>query len=130
MLVALAALIGATVLGVLQYWMLAGAVLVGGVVFSAMTWAVCSRALAGARLATVERLAAARPELRTRFASHLHDEVRNLYDSFTQFLLPTREKLAEQEARQTALQTQLHAMEQSFHTLDRELGSLLTETDR
>jgi GTPase SAR1 family protein len=129
-LAALVTLIGATVLGVLQYWMLAGAVLVGGVVFSAMTWAVCSRALAGARLATVERLAAARPELRTRLASHLHGEVRNLYDSFTQFLLPTREKLAEQEARQTALQTQLHAMEQAFHGLDRELSDMVTVTDR
>jgi hypothetical protein len=95
-----------------------------------MTLSVCWGALASARLATVVRLAAARPELRSRLASHLHDEFRNLYDSFTQFLLPTREKLGEQEARQTALQTQLHAMEQTFHTLDRELGSLVTEAPR
>jgi hypothetical protein len=129
-LVALAALGGASALAVQQYWAFAGGVLACGVLFSAVLWAMCSRGLARAEQSAAERLAAAAPELRTQIAGLLRDEVRNLYGSLTRYLQPMRDKLAEQEARQTALQTQLHAMEQAFHGLDRELDSLLVGAAR
>jgi hypothetical protein len=125
-----AVLIGGIVLAVQQYWTLAGTVLGVGAVFTVIMAGMWKRTLRLARQATEEHLAAAAPELRAQFVRQLREDVRGLYESFSRVLLPTREKLAEQEARHTSLQGQLHAMEQAFHALDRELASLVTATPR
>jgi hypothetical protein len=107
-----------------------GLVIGGGLVISGVLWFMCVRGLKRTKLATAERLAAAKPELRSYLASQLYDEVRNLYEHFKRILQPTRDKLTEQETRHAALQSQLRAVEQTFHGLDRELSAIVTVTPR
>jgi hypothetical protein len=128
--VALLSLAGAMVLGLQKHWMYMGLVIGGGLVISGVLWFMCIRALKRTKLATAERLAAAKPELRSHLASQLYDEVRSLYEHFTRILQPTRDKLTEQETRHAALQSQLRAVEQTFHGLDRELSAIVTVTPR
>ncbi len=122
----LAACAGAAVLAWQQQWVLAGVALAGGALCSLASMVVCIRALSRAKQEAEHKLVSAAPDLRSHLITHLRDEVRNLYDSFTRYLQPTREKLADQDARYTALRAQIHAIEQAFRGMDRELEALST----
>ncbi|MFZ4763802.1 MAG: dynamin family protein [Roseimicrobium sp.] len=111
-------------------WLLAlGAAAAGGVATVSVV-ALSVRAAERVRQDLAARFEAAKEELQRALTEQLRDEVRKLYGSFTPILQPTREKLLDQEKRQTAQQEQLSGLEQTLQNLKAELSRLATEVDR
>jgi small GTP-binding protein len=117
-------ILAAIALGIMGHWGAAGVVEALGLIGGAALWMACSRLLSKHRVEAENLFAKSVPELRQILSTQLRDDVNNLYDSFNRILEPLREKLTEQERRQSNFNDQLESLTQTFSSLDAELRSM------
>lgn len=122
--VAIIALVASVIEATRGHWKEAGIIEAAGLVLAGLIWWGCSRMLKRTRAAGEEALRTAAPKLRGILSSQLRDDVNNLYDGFARVLDPMREKLSEQERRQTNFSAQIADLAQTFTELSTEVHAI------
>ncbi len=100
-----------------------------GSLMGAALWTICNQELRRIRQIATERMIAARTGLWHTMTEQLREELRILYDTFNRILQPMREKLQEQERRQTGQYDQAEAMAQMLRKLDVQVNELAAQVD-
>ncbi len=122
--VAVVSVIAAAVCAIMSHWVAAASCIVGGAVLFAVGWNVLKNILKRGRDECSDRLASVGPEMRALLGEQLREETRNLYESFSGVLQPTRDKLAEQERRQISQHEQIENLVRTFAELDEALRAV------
>lgn len=118
--------IGCAVMG---KWTLTAFIAGLGSLLGAALWTTCNQELRRARQIATERMITARTGLWHTMNDQLRGELRTLYDTFNRILQPMREKLQEQERRQTGQYDQVEAMAQMLRKLAAQVNELAAQTD-
>ena len=120
-------LFAAVALAFMGYWTAAAVTEASGLLIGGIIWFACSRLLKRHRNGAESAFAKAVPELRQVLSTQLRDDVNNLYDSFNRILEPMRERLVEQERRQSNFNEQVESLARTFTGLNEELRQMSSE---
>ncbi|WP_050029503.1 dynamin family protein [Verrucomicrobium sp. BvORR034] len=124
-LVGVVSAISAGIFAGLGHWGVGLGALAAGSLMAWLLWLACGRVFAATRKAATFKLNAARPELRHQLQLHTQEEVRDLYAALHRILAPTREKLSDQQKRQTFQHESLGKLEVNFKELDAKMAGLV-----
>ncbi len=125
-----ASVVAATLCAATGRWLVAASCMAGGAAIFAVLWNVLERTLRRARHECAARLEAVGPEMRALLGEQLRDETRNLYESFSTVLQPTRDKLAEQERRQISQHEQIENLIGTFAEMEENLRAVPVTPER
>ncbi len=114
----------AVICSVYGRWLAAASCIASGAALFGLLRNVSAKMLRHARHECAERLACIGPEMRALLSEQLREETRNLYESFSGVLQPTRDKLAEQERRQIFQHEQIENLIRTFAVLDEALRAV------
>ncbi|CAN5872689.1 hypothetical protein BH11VER1_BH11VER1_32520 [soil metagenome] len=116
--------IGTAVMG---QWTLTAFIAGLGSTLGTVLWTTCSQELRRARKIATERMITARTSLWHTMTEQLRGELRTLYDTFNRILQPMREKLQEQEKRQTGQYDQVEAVAHQLRKLESQVDELSSQ---
>lgn len=128
-LVLVASLIMAIGCAVMGKWILTACIASLGSLLGAALWTLCNQELRRASQLATERMITARTGLWHIMNDQLRAELRTLYDTFNRILQPMREKLQEQEKRQTGQYDQVEAMAYTLRELAGQVNELAAQAD-
>jgi hypothetical protein len=100
-----------------------------GSMLATVLWTTCGQELRRARKIATERMITARTGLWHTMTEQLRAELRTLYDTFNRILQPMREKLQEQEKRQTGQYDQVETMAHMLRKLAAQVDELSSQPD-
>lgn len=105
-------------------WLAAASCIAGGAVLFALGWNALKNILVRARRGCSARLETVGPEMRALLGEQLREEIKNLYESFSGVLQPTRDKLAEHARRQISQHEQIENLVRTFAELEEQLRAV------